>query len=797
MEGGLENDVVRNIFDSSAGRSIDVSIPDPCSVGNPVTITFARIVPTARALLIDVAEKGISVDWNAGSLSQYSASRLSLSTQMQDAASILLPDYLSEILSDSSNTDSHVVRNVLLTLLFAGRENYLGWSLHAMLAEPDWMDQLREETAANGGHLTAPAFEEMSRYHKHLTTFYETVQLWPGFPKNARLALCDDMPPALPKLGLPAVKIDKGDYILWSDYHMMQDEETWRFTPGRHLDSKGHFVKPAPPHLNRFGTGPRLCPAAQLAAYELFVVLLCWVAYVLFVKPRFSSLRSLPGPRNPSFLYGNLFQIYHKGNTELHEDWVERYGSTIRSKGWFNEDRLYTMDTKALAHILNHPNIYQKPKMVQFLVAEVVEKGLLAVEGEHHRRQRRIANAAFGAAQIRDVTGIFIEKAIQLRDIWNEEISVLGERARLDVHIGLTKMTLDVIGLAGFDYDLSALKVDEPPNEFNQAFAAMIGPSTGKPSIYPILRYFVPPVRYLPTQRLGRVKKAKAAMRRIGMQLIQQKKAEIAAAMADGNYSKSSRSRDLLTVLLEANLTDDVPEHHRLTDDDVMAQIPTFLVAGHDTTNNSTAWALYALGKASAVQDRLRAELLEVPTETPTMDVLNALPYLDAVVRETLRLYAPVPATLRTAMEDDVIPLKVPFIDTSGQVQYSIRIKKGTPLDIPLLALNRSKVLWGQDAHQFNPERWESIPESAQSIPGAWSNLMTFMSGPHACVGYRFSIVEMKALLFTLIRAFVFELAVPADDITHRSTLVRRPVVRSEIKKGPQLPMIVTMYRAI
>ena len=51
------------------------------------------------------------------------------------------------------------------------------------------------------------------------------MRLWPGLPKNARLALCDDVLPAIPEHDLPAVKVEKGDYIFWSDYHMMRSKE--------------------------------------------------------------------------------------------------------------------------------------------------------------------------------------------------------------------------------------------------------------------------------------------------------------------------------------------------------------------------------------------------------------------------------------------------------------------------------------------------------------------------------------------------------------------------------------------
>ena len=167
-------------------------------------------------------------------------------------------------------------------------------------------------------------------------------------------------------------------------------------------------------------------------------------------------------------------------------------------------------------------------------------------------------------------------------------------------------------------------------------------------------------------------------------------------------------------------------------------EVPTFLVAGHETTRygttfsrgifglddgaNSAAaiWALYAMTNAPEIQTELREELFSVDTETPTMDELMALPYLDAVVRETLRVHSPVPSTERIAMKDDVLPVEKPYRDKNGVVHNSIRydymspivnsmgililpnsIRKGDPIFISILAINRSQELWGPDAHEF------------------------------------------------------------------------------------------------
>jgi len=101
------------------------------------------------------------------------------------------------------------------------------------------------------------------------------------------------------------------------------------------------------------------------------------------------------------------------------------------------------------------------------------------------------------------------------------------------------------------------------------------------------------------------------------------------------------------------------------------------------------------------------------------MDQLNALPYLDMVVRETLRVHAPVPSTIRVAVEDDILPLNTPVTDRKGQVHEFIRyvpkhpkltfidfcsvcrVKKGQTMVIPILVMNRNKSIWGEDAKEF------------------------------------------------------------------------------------------------
>lgn len=112
------------------------------------------------------------------------------------------------------------------------------------------------------------------------------------------------------------------------------------------------------------------------------------------------------------------------------------------------------------------------------------------------------------------------------------------------------------------------------------------------------------------------------------------------------------------------------------------AEIPTFLIAGHETTATAITWAFYCLACRPELQQALREELRRRPLPTDSTgcapldnDVLaelQSLPLFDAVIRESLRLFPPAPSTNRTANKDDAIPLERPYVDIHGTVHDSI-----------------------------------------------------------------------------------------------------------------------------
>jgi cytochrome P450 len=191
----------------------------------------------------------------------------------------------------------------------------------------------------------------------------------------------------------------------------------------------------------------------------------------------------------------------------------------------------------------------------------------------------------------------------------------------------------------------------------------------------------------------------------------------------------------------------------------MIAHIKFFLSAGHETSAITLTWALIELARHPDIQQKLREELQHFSNSDPTWDQLKSdLPLLDATVYETLRLYPALRELIKTAAEDDVIPLSSSIVNASGEMVDFVLVPKGTTIILPNVFFNRSEEFWGPDAQEFVPERWlREFTPSAKEIRGH-RHLFTFSDGPKRCLGMDFAVAELKAALSVLIRSFTFEL---------------------------------------
>lgn len=197
-----------------------------------------------------------------------------------------------------------------------------------------------------------------------------------------------------------------------------------------------------------------------------------------------------------------------------------------------------------------------------------------------------------------------------------------------------------------------------------------------------------------------------------GHRLVAVKREEV---LANSHQANGAPDRDILSLLSKAhatfayllsliqtsvksNLSED--SARRMSDEELMDQITTLLFAGSDTTSLAIAWCLHHLSLNPQVQKRLNEELQSFHS-IEDMSFVDKLPYLNAVVQETLRLCPPAHSTIRVAMEDDAIPLSHPIELRDGTVMQEVHIRKGSYVHIPIEGLNMSKDIWGKDALIF------------------------------------------------------------------------------------------------
>lgn len=146
---------------------------------------------------------------------------------------------------------------------------------------------------------------------------------------------------------------------------------------------------------------------------------------------------------------------------------------------------------------------------------------------------------------------------------------------------------------------------------------------------------------------------------------------------------------------------------------ETLSQISTFIVAGFETTSTALSWTLYSLAQSPQSQTKLREALRSIPTHLDNdamVDAIQALPYLDSVLRESLRLNSPVTNTMRVCTRDhDLIPTKDEYVGVDGVRRSGIEVKKWDIISVPIQAVNKDVGIWGEDAAEFRWVRFHRV----------------------------------------------------------------------------------------
>ncbi|KAK7060613.1 hypothetical protein VNI00_001379 [Paramarasmius palmivorus] len=242
---------------------------------------------------------------------------------------------------------------------------------------------------------------------------------------------------------------------------------------------------------------------------------------------------------------------------------------------------------------------------------------------------------------------------------------------------------------------------------------------------------------------------------------------------------------------------EEAEEGEKISDLEIVSHITTILFAGHETTAGTLSRILYQMAILPDAQARLRKEVTDARKANGDLDLeaLMALPYLDAICKETLRLYPPADQLYRTSNSSAIIPLMYPVQSADGMSKVDrVAIEPHTDIIIPIIGYNRNKDVWGPDAEEWLPERWLKPPRKSvldAKLPAVYSSMLTFTMGPRACLGYKFAEMEMKLILTMLFERFEFSIS-PKDEIFWQLGGSVTPVVKGTGSIEPDLPLKVT-----
>lgn len=425
--------------------------------------------------------------------------------------------------------------------------------------------------------------------------------------------------------------------------------------------------------------------------------------------------------RDPLQLWGRLHfkQLYVEGQSPL--------GRTLVVSDPVGVKRVLTDNA------LN----YEKGDLQRRVLGPMLADGLLLTEGEQWRRARRIMAPLFTPAYTAKSAEIMDAVCRRRVEGWKLDA---GARV-LNIDHEMSGLTFDILSATLFSDDLDgdAAGFEKALNSFLNVGARVSPldalkapdwiPRIGKIATRGSARFFEERVTALVARRRKRIE-------------------------VDGDAPD-----DLLTALLSAR--DEEGDGSGLSDHEVMSNILTFILAGHETTARTLGWTLHLITRDKAVAEQLKAEA-DAWDRSPAG--IKQMVWHKAVIEEAMRLFPPAPAMIRQAVADDVI---------EGH-----EVKAGDSIVIAPWLIQRHEKLW-DEPEVFKPERF--LPQNRKSIDRyAW---LPFSGGPRICIGAAFAMQEAVVALAEIMKAAEVEAITPIEPKPiHQVTLRSRETMRLRLR---------------
>jgi cytochrome P450/NADPH-cytochrome P450 reductase len=325
------------------------------------------------------------------------------------------------------------------------------------------------------------------------------------------------------------------------------------------------------------------------------------------------------------------------------------------------------------------------------------------------RKAHNILMPSFSQSAMKGYHPMMLDLAQQLIQKWSR----LNPGEGIDVSADMTRLTLDTIGLCGFNYRFNSFYRDQP-HPFIISMIRALSEAMSK--------FLRPPIQdKLMIQKKRQFNEDINAMFMLVDKIIAERR------------ESGIQGDDLLSHMLYGK---DPETGEGLDDQNIRFQIITFLIAGHETTSGLLSFALYLLLKN---QDKLQIAYEEVDRvltdSQPTYQQVLNLKYVRMVLHESLRLWPTAPVIALFSKEDTLLGGKY-------------KVKKGERISILLPKLHRDKGAWGEDADEFKPERFTD----PHQIPH--ESYKPFNQGQRACIGQQFALHEATLVLGMILKHF-------------------------------------------
>lgn len=403
----------------------------------------------------------------------------------------------------------------------------------------------------------------------------------------------------------------------------------------------------------------------------------------------------------------------------------------------------WVTDPALLEQILvKETDLFAKTRLDKRVLRPVVGEGLLTADGDHWRWQRRMSSPLFRPADALDYVPTMAEAAEEQVARWREKGKRQGAALTDRIDFAMTETTFAVIArtiLAGID--------ESEGDDIKR---------TGYQYLRPIMWSVAAALLLLPESLWhpgrGKMRRAAGEFRAVVQRLLDKRRAQ------------GLEGDDLVARMLRARHPDTgVP----MTDSQIIDNLATFLVAGHETTAKALTWTLYLLSRAPDWQQRVRDEVDSIAGGRAIgQDDIAKLAITQRVLKESMRLYPPVPAVTRVNREATSLGGK--------------NLPAPALIVIPLYVVHRHRARWS-DPDRFDPDRF--LPEREATYHRM--QFMPFGAGPRVCIGASFAMIEATAVLATLIRRARF-----AWDGNHAP----EPISRVTLHPAGGMPLQVTPF---